>query len=462
MRGLVGAPARAVGLTAACAVALVSTATLVATGGPASSEPRAKASDRPNVLVIVTDDQRASADTFRMLPAVVRRIRDRGIWFKNAVATHPLCCPSRVSVFTGRYAHNHGTVRNSGVAWTPTEQKGTIQYTLGEAGYRTAIVGKFVNFWREDPPYFDRWAIMRRPGYERATFNIQGRLVTVGDYSTTFIGDKSVSYLERFERRDDVPWLMFVEPWAPHKPSIPEDRYASAPVPRFRSNPARREADRDDKPAYVRSRAADEKKTVKLRANMLRTLLSVNDMVRKIMRTLRTLEERNTIVMFLSDNGFQWYEHKLGAKRYPYEHSVRIPMLLKWPGQVTAGEVRRNIVGNIDVAPTVYDLTGVQPSYTVDGRSMLRSDRDHLLVEYWHESHDGSPPTYKALWHPKWTYVEYEGVGRKERREYYGPDDPWQLDNVFGNADTGDEPPHAERLSRTLQNDGQCAGEDCP
>lgn len=461
MRGPVRAPTRAVKLTAAWAAASMSALALTAPPASSSDGAAARASTKPNVLVIMTDDQRASRDTYKMLPALMRKVRDRGIWFRNAVATHPLCCPSRVSIFTGQYAHNHKTTHNSGVGWNAIEQKRTIQYTLGQAGYRTAIVGKFVNFWREDPPYFDRWAIMRRPGYHGATFNVQGRLVRVREYSTTYIGDKTVSYLERFERRDDVPWLMYVEPWAPHKPSIPEEKYASADVPRFRTNPATEEKNRADKPTYVRRREASKKKTLKIRANMLRTLLSVNDMVRKIMRALRSLEERNTIVLFLSDNGYQWYEHKLGSKRYPYEHSVRVPMFLRWRGKLPAGEVRRNIVGNIDVAPTIYDLTGIEPSYTVDGRSMLHSKREHILVEYWHERHDGSPPTYKALWHPSWTYVEYEGVGSKDRREYYGPQDPWQLHNVFGNAKTGDEP-DAERLSRTLQDDALCAGNSCP
>ncbi len=180
------------------------------------------------------------------------------------------------------------------------------------------------------------------------------------------------------------------------------------------------------------------------------------------MRRLRALDERNTLVFFLSDNGFQWYEHKLGEKRYPYEQSVRIPMFIKWPGRLVAGEVRWNIVGNIDVAATIYDLVGIEPSYAVDGRSMLRSDRDHILVEYWHERHEGSPPSYKALWNPKWTYVEYADVAAEDEREYYGRDDPWQLRNLFGNAKRGDEPDNAEQLSANLARHATCVGPACP
>ena len=448
-------------ITATVALA-AATATIAGAPGSAPRQARAATGERPNVLVIVTDDQRASSDAYEMLPAVIRRIRNKGIWFKNAVATHPLCCPSRVSIFTGQYAHNHGTRQNGGTGWNAEEQKRSIQYTLGEAGYRTAVIGKFVNAWREDPPHFDRWSIMKRYGYYGATFNVQGRLVEVDGYSTSFMADKAVQYLKRFERRDDSPWLMFVEPWAPHKPSTPEDKYASARVPRFESNPATRERNRRDKPTYVRDKAVDKSKMLKLRRHMLRTLLSVNDMTKQILGTLRSLEERNTIVLFLSDNGFQWFEHKLTEKRYPYEDSIRIPMFVGWPGHLPAGERRRNIVANIDVAPTIYDLVGIDPAYTVDGRSMVRSDREHVLVEYWHERHEGSPPTYKALWHPRWMYVEYEGVNGDDRREYYGRDDPWQLRNVLGNATVGDEPDNARRLARTIRREADCSGTDCP
>jgi arylsulfatase A-like enzyme len=426
---------------------------------PKPSEAR---EERPNVLVIVTDDQRASRDSYKMLPAVMRKVKKEGIWFRNAIATHPLCCPSRVSIFSGLYAHNHGTLKNGGTSWNVREQRRSIQYTLGEAGYKTAFVGKFVNAWRDVPPYFDRWALMKRYGYYGSTFDVNGRTREVKTYSTRYMRKQAVSFLERFEGDDGVPWLMFVQPWAPHKPSIPEDKYASARVPRFDGNPATRERKRGDKPSYIESKAVDREKTLALRERMLRTLLSVNDMARRVLNKLEELREDNTIVFFLSDNGFMWYEHKLGEKRYPYEQSVRIPMFVSWPGRLPAGEVKRNIVGNIDVAPTIYDLVNVKPAYTVDGRSMLRSDRDHILIEYWHERHEGSPPTFRALWHPKWTYVEYSDVANSDRLEYYGRDDPWQLRNVFGNKTRGDEPANAAEMSAALERDAVCAGAACP
>ena len=302
---------------------------------------------------------------------------------------------------------------------------------------------------------------MRKYGYEQSTFDVQGRLVDVDQYSTSFMADKAVGYMKRFERSDTKPWLMFVEPWAPHKPSTPAKKYATAKVPAFKPNPATEEANRRDKPAYVQKKQANKEKTLNLRGNMLRTLYSVNDMVKQLMRKLRRLDERNTIVFYLSDNGFQWYEHKLEAKRYPYEASVRIPMFVRWPGHLPSGDRRFNIVGNIDVAPTIYDLTGITPAYTVDGRSMMGSDRRNLLIEYWHERHEGSPPTYKALWNPKWTYVEYQDVSSKDRLEYYGPDDPWQLHNLFGNSKKGDEPSNRRRLAHRLDRLASCAGASC-
>ncbi|HYZ47099.1 MAG TPA: sulfatase [Actinomycetota bacterium] len=422
----------------------------------------ATAQERPNVLVIVTDDQRASTDTYQMLPKLMGRVRDGGLWFRNAVATIPLCCPSRVSIFTGQYAHNHGTLRNSGKGWTLQEQQRSLQFTLRSAGYKTAVAGKFLNFWSDNPPYFDRWATFTRLGYTDSTFNVDGTSVQTSQYSTAFIRDRAFDFLADFETTDETPWLMFLEPWAPHKPSTPEPKYASAPVPAFVDNPATRESDRSDKPAYVERYSVTKSSMVTLRRQMLRTLLSVDDMAAAVFDRMVALGEDNTIVVFLSDNGYLWYEHKLNEKRYPYNESARIPMFLSWPGHLPAGEVRQNIVGTIDVAPTLYELLGITPNYTVDGRSMLDSNRDHILLEYWQESHANAPPTWQAFWTPQRTYIEYPGVSGPDGREYYAPADPWQLNNRFGNTVVGDEPVDAAELAARLGQDRVCAGASCP
>lgn len=431
----------------------------------AASFPQATAQivERPNVLVILTDDQRASLDTYEVTPRLMNRVRDNGTWFKNAVTTHPLCCPSRVSIFSGLYSHNHGTRFNGGKSFTPEEQKRTVQYQLRQAGYKTAVTGKFLNGWgTANPPYFDRWAIFTKLGYYSSEFNVNGTIKSVTEYSTMYLRDRAIEFLNSFEQTDSAPWLMYVHPWAPHKPYTPEKQYESTTVPGWQDNPARSEEDRSDKPAYVQNKSSSKSTVMSTRAKQLRTLMSVDDMAAAIFDKLDALGETNTIVFFLSDNGFQWYEHKLFLKRYPYNDSVRIPMFVSWPGHLEVdlpGTVRENIVGNIDVAPTIYELTGVVPTYVVDGKPMFSSERDRILIEYWHESHEGSPPTWKALWNPSWTYVEYPEIKVKE---YYAPDDPWQLENVFGNNISGDEPGNQALLSSQLANDSSCTGVGCP
>lgn len=182
---------------------------------------------------------------------------------------------------------------------------------------------------------------------------------------------------------------------------------------------------------------------------MIRTLYSVDDMIGAIFKKLNRLREDNTIAFFLSDNGRMWFEHRLDRKEVAYNNSVRIPMFVRWPGHLGRG-VDPRIVANIDIAPTVYDAANVTPhGYRPDGESMFRSNRDHILTEF----HANNP--WSALGHPKWTYVEYD----TGFREYYGPDDPWQLDNDF---ETDGPPRNADDLHTTLLEESKCSGSSCP
>ncbi|MGH2775942.1 MAG: sulfatase-like hydrolase/transferase [Actinomycetota bacterium] len=423
------------------------------TGAPNA---QAAAVERPNILVIMTDDQRASADTYKMMPKIMAKVREGGTEFRNAVATQPLCCPSRISTFSGLYSHNHGTRFNAGKSWKVSEQQRSIQYQLRQNGYSTAITGKFLNGWGANPPNFDRWATFTNYGYFGSTFNVNGQSVSTNQYSTDFIRDRAIGFLNDFERSDSTPWLMYVHPWAPHKPYTPDTQHANATIPAFEDSPATLEADRSDKPTYVQNTSTKKSNVLETRAKQLRSLISVDNMGEAIFDRLDALGEENTIIVFLSDNGFEWYEHKLFLKRYPYNESVRIPMFVSWPGQLPAGDARDNIVATIDIAPTVYDLVGVTPNYTVDGKHMLSSSREDILIEYWHENNGVSPPTWTSLWNPSWTYIEYAGTSVKE---YYGPDDPWQLDNSFN---TGDPPSNAAQLATRLRSVSTCSGAACP
>ncbi len=425
----------------------------------------ALAEDRPNVLIVVTDDQRRG--TMSVMRHTRRWLQRLGTRYPNAVVTTPVCCPSRGSILTGRYAHNHGIETNEDSE--VLDHDTTLQRHLRDAGYLTGIVGKLFNGWTftDDPPYFDRWAVMSGPGYRRTVYNVNGAWVRPKAYSTDFLRARAVASLRWFERRDDdAPWLLYVAPWAPHAPYRPADRHLSARVPPWvRRSAALAEADLTDKHPIVQERARLAPRA-RIRRDQLRTLLAVDEMIERLRLELRRLDEsRRTIVVFLSDNGYLWGEHGMGpGKRLPFEQTFRIPMYVRWPGVLPAGGVDPRIAANIDLAPTIYEAAGVEPTVEVDGRSLLAEERDRILLEHW--SNPGGYPTWSALWSPGEQYTEWEAD------ETYGPftelydlsEDPAQLTNVLGDDDPMNDPSpsHLSALAAALAAARSCAGTSGP
>ena len=193
---------------------------------------------RPNVLVIVTDDQRPMADALAVMPNVRSLFVEGGRNFPRSVVTTPLCCPSRSSILTGRYAHNTGVLTNGDEGQVLAfDQDTTIEAYLKGAGYRTGIVGKFFNTWplAMAPPFFDRWATMSG-GYHDPVMNVDGAVHHVEGYSTSILGSQTVGILDDFDATDDdAPWFLYVAPHAPHGPYTPDEPYADAAVPPWRS-----------------------------------------------------------------------------------------------------------------------------------------------------------------------------------------------------------------------------------
>ena len=443
----------------------------------AGSEPR-----RPNVLIIVVDDQPVE-DTLSVMPHVRELFGRGGTRFSNGFVTTPLCCPSRSTIFSGRYAHNHGVTGQGGGGdggvGTPTGQpdpRATMQRYLHDAGYRTAIAGKFlVNVpWSTSPPFWDRWAITGG-GYYDPGFNIDGHVLSLdGRYSTSVIGSQTVRFLRSFDRTDDAaPWLMYVAPQAPHADLagnyVPKRVDANAPVGRWRGNPAARESDRSDKPPWVQYHTLDwATEGRRMRAGQLRTLMSVDRQVGRIYRTIDALGERNTLAFYLSDNGYLWGEHGIGhEKRYPYTGSVRVPFLARWPGHVAPGGVDRSLVANVDLLPTILDAADLRPQlrYPLDGRSIFGPDRRRLLLEYFLSPDYDHVPGWAGIRTHRYEYVEwFDDLARTSVsfREYYDlSSDPWQLANRYRDADGGPRPP-TRRLHRRLVHAMRCAGDSCP
>ena len=424
----------------------------------------------PNVLIIVTDDQRASEGALKVMRRTRSWFANKGTRFEHAFATTPLCCPARATIFSGRYAHNHGVYTNIGKP--DFDHAFTIQDYLKDAGYKTALTGKFFNDWplRRRPPHFDRWA-MFDGGFYRRRFNVDGEMRSVPGYSTTFIRNKSLDFLHSFEDANDrTPWFLFVAPYAPHAPFTPAPEHESARVPEWNGNPAVFEKNRSDKPPYVLIRNETFKTWRRNRKLQLRSLKSVDELVAAITEALRTLDEsRRTLVFFMSDNGYMWADHGLFDKGAPYTPSIRIPMLMRYPRAGNLPSVDRRIVANVDIAPTVLDAAGVaaDPLHPMDGKSLLTPvwERNRILTEYRNNDNIWTPPTWASTRTKSIQYVEYYDDGDTIFRELYRlRRDPWQLRNVLADGRAGNDPSPARltELSSRLTSDRNCEGATCP
>ena len=205
---------------------------------------------RPNILIVMTDDQ-AARGTMDVMPRTTRLIGERGTAFLEAHATTPSCCPSRASFFTGRYVHNHHVTSNT--ASGRLAQRTTVQYFLKRRGYRTALFGKYLNSWPfgKPLPYFDDYA-HTTPQYEGASWNQNGRIWrNVQRYNTDVISTLAVKFIRRSERKDRKPWLAWLTPLAPHLPSTPAPRHQDAPLPPFPDTPALTDNDVMDTPGFL-------------------------------------------------------------------------------------------------------------------------------------------------------------------------------------------------------------------
>ncbi|MGH9038756.1 MAG: sulfatase family protein, partial [Acidimicrobiia bacterium] len=421
---------------------------------------------RPNVLVIVMDDMRAD-QTLDVMPKTRQWFADAGTTFPNGFANTPLCCPERATIFSGRYMHNHGVVNNGEAR--RLDKDWTIPRYLQDGGYSTALVGKYLDGWSEHsaPPNFNRFAITGG-GYVDEYFNVDG----VGDkagYSTDFIRDQTIQFLGDFDATDDAkPWYVHVTPHAPHDTSEGTfdwaPRHADTPIPPFTPTPAFLDTERDDQVEYIRHTKETVEESTFSHDGQLRTLLAADEMVDAIFRQLEaTGELDNTLAIFTSDNGYSWGERGVTSKGLPYEESVKVPFLVRWPDVVPAGTVDLRHVGGVDLLPTLLEATQTVPAefgYPLDGRSFLPGNpaRDHILLEF-SATHRSIPP-WASMRDGRFQYLEYyaDDDSTVIFREYYDLEaDPWQTTNLLADADPANDPDVAA-LSARLAQDRECAG----
>lgn len=385
---------------------------------------------RPNILIILSDDQRYDTLNSQFMPNTQAMIVDQGIWFEQGFVTTPLCAPSRSSILTGKYGRNTGVLRNSELL-----MERTFVQRLHRAGYHTGLVGKFLNPWDGSPwPGFDYWVAF--PGgasrYFDPLLNINGRRREVPGYMTYILRDYALQFLNQVP--EDQPFVLLFTPNAPHGPFTPapehEDLYPDLPPHR---PPNFNEEDVSDKPAWIQALPRFSRMQINAiddrQRRQVQMLKSLDDAVGDILTQLEKQRKLdNTFVVYLSDNGFFWGEHRIPmGKNRVYEPSQRVPFAIRYPKLIGKPRVESRLVANIDLAPTIYELAGVPTPPDVDGRSLIPllkgTDewRDALVLE-------GAPnPPYEAIHTGRFVYVESEN----DRPELYDLEvDPFQLDNV--------------------------------
>jgi N-acetylglucosamine-6-sulfatase len=391
-----------------------------------------KADERPNFVVILTDDQRY--DTMQYMPHTKARIFDEGVTFNHGYATTPLCGPSRRSILTGMYAHTHGTLDNANEDFT---EKTFIEY-LKEEGYYTGLVGKYANTWKGEPrPEFDYWVSFSKgeSRYNNPALNVNGEWIRFQDrYITNVFGDYTLEFIEKASRKNG-PFCLFFAPNAPHEPAVPadEDKFTDIDLPE--RTPNFNEQDVSDKPNWL-SKAPmltdeDIANLDEFQRNQILTLFSLDRVIDSLITKLedkRLLD--NTVVIFLSDNGKLWGEHRRDTKNSVYEEATRIPFAVRYPPLTSAARVEEHSVANIDIAPTLYELAGIPIPEKVDGESLsglLRSDgseswRQGILIEGW-----PARGVYSAYHTGDYVYVETVG----DKPEFYDlKKDPYQMENA--------------------------------
>jgi N-acetylglucosamine-6-sulfatase len=445
------------GLLGAIIILAVAVAILAPVSVPSRPMRRATAAVRPppDVVLVLTDDKRAG--TLAQMPQLRRRVLQRGIQFRSAYVPNPSCCPSRASFYTGTYSHTNGVWKNEGPfgGFAAFDDSSTLATWLDEAGYHTGLFGKYLNGYQDPtivPPGWDEWfAFLADDGRNYYGFDVShnGAFETFpsSEYSTVETYRRVVSFIH--DTPAAQPLFAVWTPIAPHRPYVPEDVYADAPIDidPWRP-PSYNERDVSDKPRWVRRMdrldAPRRRTQDSERIQQYRTLLSVDDGVGEIAQALRQDGRlSNTLFVFASDNGTMWGEHRLVKKAVPYDGASRVPMLVRFD-PLTRGR-RGSTVGspvvNIDLAPTVMDLAGAAPGSPVDGKSLVRvlrgsatQVRTQFIIEH---AGGGDAPAYCGARTRRELFVHYT-TGEEEY--YRRTDDPWNLVNAI------DDPSNAQHV----------------
>jgi len=452
------------GAVAAIVAGVAGPQSVVAAPGPSE----AAASARPNIVLVLTDD--LSWNLVRYLPQV-QRLRAQGMTFTDYVVTDSLCCPSRSSIFTGRFPHDTGVFTNGGndggfaFFHSHGEEADTFATALRAQGYRTGMMGKYLNGYQPAdtqggtqpyvPPGWTEWDVAGN-AYSEFNYDLNenhtvvhyGRKPT--DYLTDVLATKGSAFITESARARS-PFLLELATFAPHAPYTPAPRDAAefpgltAPRgPAFDTLPTQA-------PPWLAGRTPlsdTEKQTIDTAfRKRAQAVQAVDDLIATVRSALTNAGVAdNTYLVFSSDNGYHMGEYRLNpGKMTAFDTDIRVPLVVAGPG-VPAGKSSDKAVANIDLAPTFMHAAGAPIPDTVDGHSLLpllhnQSGTDWRtanLIE--HHGPDtqaddpdlpatgsGNPPSYEAIRTHTFSYVEYVDGSR----EYYDlTQDAEELHNI--------------------------------
>jgi N-acetylglucosamine-6-sulfatase len=474
-------------------------AALAASACGATASPRsvstAQSDARPNIVFVLTDD--LAWNLVQYMPHV-QELQRRGMTFSRYYVTDSLCCPSRSSIFTGRFPHDTGIFTNMApdggfeVFHARGEENGTFATDLRAAGYRTAMMGKYLNGYMPKgivdgsplyvPPGWDEWDVAGN-AYGEFNYNLNenGRAVGYGsqpqDYLTDVIGSKAARFVN--DAADaGKPFLIELATFAPHAPYTPAPRNANDFPGLTAPRPPSFDAENTDPPRWLSGHAPlGPGQLANIDTGFRKRAQSVQAVDTMIGNLEATLDARgiagNTYIVFSSDNGYHMGEHRLTpGKMTAFDSDIRVPLIVAGPG-VPAGGTTTKIAQNIDLRPTFNELAGARISRIVDGHSLVSLLRggsgtgwrrsalvEHHGPDYARNDPDlpppgsGNPTSYEALRTGSAVYVEY----RDGEREYYDlARDPNELHNTYGRLSRKSR----SRLHAALRDAEGCAGAAC-
>ncbi len=452
-------------------------------GGGTSSPPLAPsptpAAVKPDLVLVLTDD--LDLRTTRRMPRLTA-FAESGVQFTQSFVVQSVCGPSRVSLLTGQYPHNHGATSNDRAFPMFRSSRGedsTLATWLRSGGYRTALIGKYSNGYplgappNYIPPGWDQWFVHLTANLDERyyvyTLNENGVLYDYGrsdlDYDTDVIGRKSTEVIRRHASTNgSEPLFLFLSVQAPHEPATYANRHRdlfAGQEGEVERVPSFNEGIVTDKPAWVQNTppltSEDERRLDNFQQARLRTLVAVEELLESVVAEMRASRPgRPFYVVFTSDNGLLLGEHRISRRKgNPYEEAIRVPLFVVGPG-VTPRQSVDDFALNIDLAPTLLDLAGLPVPSQVDGRSLVpflrgqrpASWRTDFLVEDLQGDLTGTLRT------PAWSYTEW---GSGELELYDMKADPWQMDSLHRRA----QPSVLDAFAKRLHALEACRGSTC-